>query len=125
MSIAALRQSLFERLFKPGRQLSGYLTFTLFKFLVPGNTRLYGVDAYIIYYPNGSSIPPHIDPVGIGAHHRVNVVLKAPDAGGQFVCAGATALLNRVFYFRPDTMLHEVTSCRGSRYILSFGWIIK
>lgn len=108
---------------KPGRQLTGYRTVTLFKFKIPGNTWFYGADAYIIYYPDGSSILPHIDPVSIGSHHRVNLVLKAPESGGEFICKGNKSLFNRIFYFRPDTMQHEVTRCIGTRYILSFGWI--
>lgn len=44
-------------------------------------------DSYLLRYPEGSEIPPHTDPVGAGRHYRLNIVLKSPRAGGEFVCA--------------------------------------
>ena len=44
-------------------------------------------DSYLIRYPESSEIPPHSDPVQTGKHYRLNLVLKAPKSGGEFICA--------------------------------------
>ncbi len=113
--------------FNKGRQGTGYEAMTLFKFPIPKFLQrlipLVGGDAYLLRYLDGTSIPGHVDPVAPGVqHHRVNVVIKHPEAGGEFICAGAKRWFNRIFYFRPDIMRHEVTPCQGTRLVLSFGW---
>jgi hypothetical protein len=82
-------------------------------------------DCYLIRYPDGSEIPPHTDPVAAGRHYRLNVILKAPRSGGEFVCAKPLFATTRIKLFRPDTCEHSVTRVvGGSRYVLSVGWML-
>ena len=102
-----------------GRQGTGYD-----KMLLLTATRPVAFDCYLIRYPEGSSIPPHTDPVTAGRHFRLNVVLKASPAGGEFVCATPIYSSRRIKLFRPDACEHCVTEVKGgSRYILSIGWL--
>lgn len=81
-------------------------------------------DCYLMRYPEGSEIPPHKDPVAQRRHFRLNVVLKASPAGGEFVCADPILATRRIKLFRPDQSEHSVTRVvGGSRYILSLGWL--
>lgn len=81
-------------------------------------------DSYLIRYPEGSSVPPHKDPVQKGKHYRLNVILKSPKSGGEFVCASPIYASNRIKLFRPDACEHSVTPVQGgSRYVLSIGWV--
>lgn len=83
-------------------------------------------DSYLIRYPDGSEIPPHVDPTPAGAHYRINVILKAPRSGGEFVCENAIFATRRLKFFRPDLAIHSVTRVQGgSRYVLSLGWVVK
>jgi hypothetical protein len=82
-------------------------------------------DSYLIRYPEGTSIPPHTDPVQQGRHYRLNIVLKAPKSGGEFICASPIFSSRRIKLFRPDLCEHSVTEVRcGSRYVLSIGWVL-
>ena len=82
-------------------------------------------DCYLIRYPDGSEIPPHTDPVAAGRHYRLNVILKAPRSGGEFVCANPLFATRRIKLFRPDACEHSVTRVvGGSRYVLSVGWVL-
>lgn len=84
-------------------------------------------DLYLLHMPEGSVIRPHTDPVVEGmAHHRLNVIIKAPRIGGMFTSKGPkrTWIAGRVVCFRPDLVEHEVTKVeKGSRWVLSFGWL--
>ncbi len=81
-------------------------------------------DSYLIRYPEGSEIPPHTDPVSSGRHYRLNIVLKSPRSGGEFVCATPLFETRRIKLFRPDACEHSVTRVvGGSRYVLSIGWV--
>jgi hypothetical protein len=83
-------------------------------------------DSYLIRYPEGSEIPPHTDPVKIGKHYRLNVILKSPQSGGEFLCANPIYTSKRIKLFRPDVCEHSVTKVvGGSRYVLSLGWVKK
>ncbi len=84
------------------------------------------IDAYLIRYPQGSEIAPHVDPVAAGKrHYRLNVVLRAADEGGEFVCAATLFASARVKLFRPDIAEHAVARIvRGSRLVLSVGWLV-
>lgn len=43
-------------------------------------------DFWLLYYPEGSSVPWHVDPAPPGAKHwRANVCVTAPKEGGAFV----------------------------------------
>jgi hypothetical protein len=82
-------------------------------------------DSYLIRYPEGSQIPPHTDPISSGRHYRLNIILKSPRAGGEFVCASPIFESKRIKLFRPDACEHSVTKVEGgSRYVLSIGWVL-
>lgn len=82
-------------------------------------------DSYLIRYPEGSQIPPHTDPVDSSRHYRLNIILKAPKSGGEFICATPIFATKRIKLFRPDASMHSVTPVvGGSRYVLSIGWVI-
>jgi hypothetical protein len=103
-----------------GRQGSGYDKMLLLTAPWP-----LPFDSYLIRYPEGSSIPAHTDPVQEGRHYRVNVILKSPKSGGEFVCASPIYSSKRVKLFRPDACEHSVTRVEGgSRYVLSIGWVL-
>jgi hypothetical protein len=53
-------------------------------------------DSYLLRYPEGSEIPPHTDPVTTGRHYRLNIVLKSPKSGGEFVCANPNFSTTRI-----------------------------
>jgi hypothetical protein len=82
-------------------------------------------DSYLIRYPEGSEIPPHTDSVTLGRHYRLNIILKSPKSGGEFICATPLFATKRIKLFRPDACPHSVTRVvGGSRYVLSFGWVL-
>ncbi|MFZ6813477.1 2OG-Fe(II) oxygenase [Undibacterium sp. Rencai35W] len=82
-------------------------------------------DSYIIRYPDGTEIPPHTDPIQNGRHYRLNLILKSPRSGGDFICATPIYNSKRIKLFRPDTCEHSVTRVvGGSRYVLSVGWVL-
>lgn len=102
-----------------GRQGTGYGK----KLLLTGRWPL-PFDCYLLKYPEGSEIPPHVDPVVKGKHYRLNIVLKASKQGGEFMCATPVWAIGRIKLFRPDVCEHSVTKVKGStRYVLSIGWI--
>lgn len=104
---------------QPGRQGSGYD-----KMLLLAGTWPLPFDSYLIRYPDGSSIPPHTDPVQQGRHYRLNIILKSPRSGGEFVCDRPIYASARIKLFRPDQCEHQVTKVQGgSRYVLSIGWV--
>jgi hypothetical protein len=103
-----------------GRQGSGYDKMLLLTAPWP-----VPFDSYLIRYPEGSSVPPHTDPVQLGRHFRLNVILKSPKSGGEFVCAKPIYASAHIKLFRPDECEHSVTLVQGgSRYVLSFGWVL-
>jgi len=118
---AALRK--YARLafrWQSGRQGSGYDKMLLLTARWP-----LPFDSYLIRYPEGSSIPPHTDPVQAGRHYRLNVILKSPKSGGEFVCAKPIFSTARIKLFRPDQCEHSVTPVQcGNRYVLSVGWVL-
>lgn len=102
-----------------GRQGSGYDKMLLLSALTP-----IAFDSYLIRYPVGSFIAPHIDPVTDKKHFRLNIVLKKSQAGGEFICKNPIFESERIKFFRPDVSEHSVTEVKGSaRYILSLGWV--
>jgi hypothetical protein len=83
-------------------------------------------DSYLIRYPEGTEIPPHTDPVQAGRHYRLNIVLKSPRSGGEFICATPLFATRRIKLFRPDACEHSVTRVvGGSRYVFSLGWVLR
>lgn len=102
-----------------GRQGTGYDKMLLFSLSWP-----LAFDSYLICYPEGSEIPPHTDPVQLGRHYRLNIILKSPRSGGEFICANPIYSSRRIKLFRPDACEHSVTRVQGgSRYVFSLGWI--
>jgi hypothetical protein len=103
-----------------GRQGTGYDKMLLFTARWPLR-----FDSYLIRYPEGSEIAPHRDPVQEGRHYRLNLILKSPRAGGEFVCDAPLFASRRIKLFRPDACSHSVTRVAGgSRYVLSLGWVL-
>src|SRR5262245_54604619 len=84
MSLATALRSYLSQAFRwqRGRQGTGYDKMLLLTAPWP-----IAFDSYLIRYPEGSEIPPHTDPVSSGRHYRLNVILKSPRSGGEFVCA--------------------------------------
>lgn len=102
-----------------GRQQSGYDKMLLLQSPWP-----LPFDAYLLRFPTGAAIAPHTDPVSIGRHYRLNIVLKRARAGGEFVCATPIHASARIKFFRPDACEHSVTRVTaGTRYVLSIGWV--
>jgi hypothetical protein len=102
-----------------GRQETGYdkMLLVLSPFPVP-------FDWYLLRFPEGSEIPPHIDPVKKGRHFRLNIILRKARKGGEFQCNAPIWNYKRVKLFRPDQSLHSVTRVeKGSRLVFSIGWI--
>lgn len=90
---------------------------------------MFKFDCYLLYYPVGSHIDTHTDPVPNGyEHHRLNVVLKECEVGGYFYKYEPQNLtwesVAKVVKFRPDIEPHGVTEVQnGSRWVLSIGWL--
>ena len=123
MSFAASLRSYASQAFRwqKGRQGTGYDKMLLFTSGWP-----LPFDGYLIRYPEGSEIPPHSDPVQAGRHYRLNIVVKAPKSGGEFICAAPIFATRRIKLFRPDACEHSVTRViGGSRYVLSVGWVLR
>ncbi len=101
-----------------GRQGTGYNKIKVFE------SKHLMCDCYLLYYPQGSEILPHIDPVSSGKHYRLNVMLKRAEDGGDFVCKNPLLRLWRVFLFRPDISEHAVSRIeKGYRVMFSIGWV--
>ena len=120
-SFAALRDYASQAFrWQSGRQGTGYDKMLLLTAPWP-----VPFDAYLIRYPQGACIPPHTDPVSSGRHYRLNLILKSPRSGGEFVCADPIFESRRIKLFRPDACEHSVTEVvGGSRYVLSIGWVL-
>lgn len=115
-----------------GRQGTGYFKKKIF------SSAFLKIDCYLLWFPKGSRIPIHTDPVDEHyKHHRLNIVLKKAKEGGRFIDDSFVRTKlhfsrlrlysgQRLIYFRPDVDLHCVTPVKkGSRYVLSIGWLTK
>lgn len=101
---------------KQGRQETGYRKMTLFSFLF--------VDLYLLKYPTGTFINPHVDCVDNWKHYRLNIVLNKA-VGGEFICPNAFFNYSRIKFFRPDIHEHSVSMITsGVRFVLSLGWVV-
>lgn len=102
-----------------GRQGSGYD-----KLLLAGTLWPLPCDCYLLRFPTGALVPPHTDRVSLGRHYRLNIILRAPRRGGEFVCARPIHAGRRIKLFRPDVEEHSVTMIEeGTRWVLSIGWV--
>jgi len=112
---------------KEGRQGDGYRVLTLF------SSKRFKCDLHLVVVPSGSGVPWHLDPATDGyEHHRVNLTLQRPAAGGETWIDSPTAIsgiehqTKRLYRFRPDLARHVVTPVRaGKLALLSFGWLAK
>ena len=106
-----------------GRQGSGYRKALL------ATSKFLKFDLYLLHYPDGSYIAWHTDPAVEGyEHHRINITLKKPRGGGQFITRKGNVTImwkSRIVKFRPDITEHCVSMCHGERYVLSLGWLRK
>lgn len=101
-----------------GRQGTGYR-----KMLLARGRWPLPFDLWLLHFPEGSEVPWHQDPVPEGSHHRINLDIVQARSGGLFETPAGPDT-RRVRLFRPDNTLHRVTRIdRGSRWLLSFGWI--
>ncbi len=102
-----------------GRQRSGYE-----KMLLVACPVVIPFDCYLLRFREGAEIPEHTDPVDGRRHYRLNIVLRAARAGGEFICSAPIFASRRIKLFRPDVAPHAVTRVeRGTRYVLSIGWV--
>lgn len=104
-----------------GRRSGDYEKFPIIinKFIIP-------FDIYLLKFPQGSSISPHVDEVDNFRHYRLNILLKKAESGGNFLCGKELISFQRIKLFRPDIHEHSVTKIeRGTRYVLSIGWCLK
>jgi hypothetical protein len=122
-----MTDSLFHQYFltafqwQSGRLMSGYdkMLLLIGRWPIP-------FDVYLIRYLEGSHISPHTDQVRHGRHYRLNLILKSPKRGGDFVCDHPLFETPRIKLFRPDKQVHSVTRVEGgSRYVLSVGWVLS
>lgn len=77
---------------------------------------------YLVRYPEGHKVVPHVDMISGGQLYKLNCVLRKPKAGGEFICEkNIFDLFGRLVLFRPDLHQHQVSKIeRGSRWLLSF-----
>ena len=77
---------------------------------------------YLVRYPEGHKVVPHVDMISGGRLYKLNCVLVKPESGGEFVCDKSLFnLFGRLILFRPDLHQHRVSRIeRGSRWLLSF-----
>lgn len=86
----------------------------------------HGHDAWLLRYPDGSSIPPHVDPpMTDGARHaRLNAIIAQPPGGGVLQLDGEVVALaaGDAVVFYPDRVRHQVSQVAGGeRWIWSVG----
>ena len=77
---------------------------------------------YLVHYPEGHRIMPHVDNVARGRLYKLNCVLVKPTRGGSFDCECTLFnVFDRIILFRPDLYPHRVSRIEaGSRWLLSF-----
>lgn len=80
------------------------------------------LNVYLVRYPEGHRVAPHLDMIAKGRLFKLNCVLVKPRAGGDFVCEkNIVNLFGRIILFRPDLYQHRVERIeRGNRWLLSF-----
>lgn len=80
------------------------------------------LSTYLVGYPEGHKVVPHLDMIADGRLYKLNCLLVKPRSGGEFACEKSIFnLFGRVILFRPDLYQHQVSKIeRGSRWLLSF-----
>lgn len=86
-------------------------------------------DAWLLYYPEGSFIPEHVDPVPAGFRmHRFNAVIENPISGGEFFIDDEEVSLTEgdAVLFQPSWTWHSVEEIEvGRRLVFSVGVLKK
>ena len=101
-----------------GRQGGGYDKLPL---LV---SKLLKCDLYVLKFPEGSEVRPHVDKVSSGKHFRLNLTIRKAKVGGEFVCGENIFANKRLQFFRPDLHEHSLTKVeKGDMYMISFGFV--
>lgn len=120
MAILKYKRNIFS--WQLGRQSSGYSKMSLLQSIWP-----VPFDLYLLKFPEGSQILEHVDKVDEGfRHYRLNIILKKSLSGGDFIFEQSIINWSRIKFFRPDISKHSVTKVvGGSRYVLSFGFLLK
>lgn len=79
---------------------------------------------YLVRYPEGHKVGPHVDMVSEGQLYKLNCVLVKPRRGGEFICEkNIFNLFGRLILFRPDLYQHQVSKIgHGSRWLLSLAF---
>lgn len=111
------RPTLFR--WQNGRQEGNYRIFPIIY-----STR-FKVDMHLIFYPTGSEIRIHKDPVMFTQrHYRLNLEIWRAIRGGVFNCSNCILRTRRLALFRPDLEEHNVTKIEeGCRVVFSIGWL--
>lgn len=80
------------------------------------------LNIYLVRYPEGHRVGPHLDMISEGRLYKLNFVLIKPKEGGEFSCErNLCNLFGRIVLFRPDLHQHQVARIvRGNRWLLSF-----
>ncbi|WP_218353139.1 2OG-Fe(II) oxygenase [Alteromonas lipotrueiana] len=80
-----------------------------------------GVALNLVTYPTGHQVLRHHDPMGSGRYYKLNIVIKKPEAGGEFSADKVIfSWLKRIYLFRPDLYSHSVSRIeKGQRKLLS------
>jgi hypothetical protein len=104
-----------------GRQKTGYDGFLLLlnPFFIPWHVVL-------LRFKLGAHIPPHKDVVKGKKHYRLNLIIWQAKKGGEFVCEKPIYQSKYLNFLRSDLSRHEVRKVeKGTRYVLSIGWVLK
>ncbi|SFR66508.1 2OG-Fe(II) oxygenase superfamily protein [Marinobacter daqiaonensis] len=80
------------------------------------------LNTYLVRYPEGHKVVPHLDMIAEGRLYKLNCLLIKPRSGGEFACEkNIFNLFGRLILFRPDLYQHQVSRIeRGTRWLLSF-----
>lgn len=80
------------------------------------------LNIYLVRYPEGHKVVPHVDMISEGCLYKFNCVLVRPKEGGEFICdKNIFNFFGRIYLFRPDLYQHRVSRIeRGNRWLLSF-----
>lgn len=91
-----------------------------------------GWDVYLLYYPDGSEIPPHTDPTPTPEqkHVRLNAVVDAALEGGDLVLYSDREVkafsvgAGDAIIFSPSDQTHAVDPIQGRRIVFSVGALV-
>lgn len=85
------------------------------------------MDALLIRYPAGSSIPDHVDPAPEGfSHHRLNVLLTPTAGSGTLYVEGRPVGMSQgdAVIFSSGSLTHRVDNVEDARLVLSVGMLV-